>query len=587
MNVGMPSKDELVAELARVRERLAEAEETLAAIRNGEVDAVVVSGAAGSQVYTLTGGDHPYRVLVEAMNEGAATLSETGSILYCNSRMADILSLPLEKVIGASLLDSVIPEDRPLLRSVMEQCLAEGSCRSEVHLLGASGSVPVQLSCRALQIEGVSCIAAVLTELTEQKRNEQLLESERLATSILEQAGEAIVVCDGNGRIIRASAAAHVLCGRNIMMEKFDIAFPLHLAEEDRPLAVAEALSGAGLKNIEVFCRKGDLPVHLLCNSRPLKSDESGIIGCIITLADISERKLVEESLEQRVQERTAELAEAVETLKAEVVQRKKARQAVKKEMTIRMQAMEELREKERLLIQQSRQAAMGEMIGNIAHQWRQPLNTLGLYIQELPIVFEMGGFTKGYLDGTVEKSMQLVFHMSQTIDDFRNFFKPNKEKVSFPLRDTIQSTVSLVEKSFSYQGIEICCAPGEGIYVEGYLNEFSQVLLNIMNNAKDVFIDRNIEHPILQVESFLKGKKAVVTVTDNGGGVPENIIDSLFDPYFTTKGPLGTGVGLFMSKVIIEKSMNGKLTVNNTGNGAEFRIEVPQAPPPGESLSY
>ena len=581
------SHDDLVAELAQVRERLAEAEETLAAIRNGEVDAVVVSGAAGSQVYTLTGSDHPYRVLVEAMNEGAATLSETGAVLYCNSRLANILSLPLEKVIGASLLDSVIPEDRPLLRSVMEQCLAEGSCRSEIHLFGASGSVPIQLSCRALHIEGVSCIAAVLTELTEKKRSEELLESERLATSILEQAGEAIVVCDGSGRIIRASAAAHALCGRNIMMEKFDAVFPLHLVEEGRPLTVAETLSETGLKNTEVFCRKGDVPVHLLCNSRPLKSDESGIIGCVITLADISERKLVEENLEQRVQERTAELAEAVETLKAEVVQRKKARQAVKKEMTIRMQAMEELREKERLLIQQSRQAAMGEMIGNIAHQWRQPLNTLGLYIQELPIVFEMGGFTKGYLDGTVEKSMQLVFHMSQTIDDFRNFFKPNKEKASFPLKDIIQNTVSLVEKSFSYQGIEICCFPGEEIHVEGYLNEFSQVLLNIMNNAKDVFLDRNIEHPILQVESFLKGKKAVVTVTDNGGGVPENIIENLFDPYFTTKGPVGTGVGLFMSKVIIEKSMNGKLSVRNTGHGAEFRIEVPHVPSPEGCAAY
>lgn len=411
MRSSAPSCDELLSEIAELRERLSEAEEALEAISNGEVDAVVVSGQSGCNIYTLTGSDHPYRVLVEAMNEGAATLSGSGCVLYCNSALAHMLRLPLEHMIGTNLLDHVRESDRQGVTLMVEKSIADGNCKGEMAFMAGGESFPAHISCRAVEIEGMRCIAAVITDLREQKH------------------------------------------------------------------------------------------------------------------------------------------------------------------------AMEELREKERLLVQQSRQAAMGEMIGNIAHQWRQPLNSLGLYIQELPIVYEVGGFTKEYLDETVEKSMQLVFHMSQTIDDFRNFFKPNKEKTSFPLKESVYRTISLIEKSFSDRRIEIRCNVGDEIHIEGYFNEFSQVLLNIMNNAKDAFVDRSIEEPILHVEGLLQGKKAVITLTDNGGGVPEKILDNLFDPYFTTKGPVGTGVGLFMSKVIVENSMNGKLSVRNTGNGAEFRIEVPQAP--------
>jgi signal transduction histidine kinase len=229
------------------------------------------------------------------------------------------------------------------------------------------------------------------------------------------------------------------------------------------------------------------------------------------------------------------------------------------------------------MFTRQSRQAAMGEMIGNIAHQWRQPLNTLGLIVQELPMIQEMGVLTRENLDASVAKAKKVIFHMSQTIDDFRNFFRPDKERVSFKINDTVAKTVSLIDGSFSEQRIKIEFSVKEDISIHGYPTEYSQVILNILINARDAFVELKSDEPrVVIIRLFREYDKAVLTITDNAGGIAEDILAKIFDPYFTTKGPdNGTGVGLFMSKTIVEKNMGGSLSVSNSGNGAEFRIEV------------
>ena len=255
---------------------------------------------------------------------------------------------------------------------------------------------------------------------------------------------------------------------------------------------------------------------------------------------------------------------------------RREAERALQEETAERLRAMEALREKEQMLIQQSRQAAMGEMIGNIAHQWRQPLNALGLTIQQLSLIYDLGEFNREFLDKSVLQSMELIQHMSRTIDDFRNYFRPDKEKVQFKVSESIANTMSLIEDGFKNQhiSIEIVAKDDPGIY--GYRNEFAQALLNILNNARDALIEREIDAPRVTITMCSEGDRAVVTVADNAGGIPEEIMEKIFDPYFTTKGPhKGTGVGLFMSKAIIEKNMGGRLAARNTGEGAEFRIEV------------
>jgi signal transduction histidine kinase len=237
---------------------------------------------------------------------------------------------------------------------------------------------------------------------------------------------------------------------------------------------------------------------------------------------------------------------------------------------------VETLREREQQLLQQSRLAAMGEMINNIAHQWRQPLNVLGLWVQQMPIVFDMGSFSKEYLSSIVTNSMEQINYMSRTIDEFRNFFKPDKEKIDFTIRETVAKAVALVENSFKIQkiGIDVHADSNPSIY--GYQNEYSQVLLNIIMNAKDELLTNSSDNATITITISREHGNGVVTIADNGGGIPQGIMSKIFEPYFTTKGPdRGTGVGLFMSKAIIEKNMGGRLTARNIAKGAEFRIEV------------
>jgi signal transduction histidine kinase len=165
---------------------------------------------------------------------------------------------------------------------------------------------------------------------------------------------------------------------------------------------------------------------------------------------------------------------------------------------------------------------------------------------------------------------------MSKTIDDFRDYFKPEKEKTDFYVIEAIKSTMSLVEGNFHNPMISIDFIEHDNPVINGYQNEFAQAFLNILNNARDAIIEREIADARILITICSDDNCAIVSVADNAGGIPDEVINKIFDPYFTTKGPqLGTGIGLFMSKTIIEKNMGGRLTVRNTEAGAEFRIEV------------
>jgi signal transduction histidine kinase len=187
-----------------------------------------------------------------------------------------------------------------------------------------------------------------------------------------------------------------------------------------------------------------------------------------------------------------------------------------------------------------------------------------------------MPNFNKEFLDNSIAKSMEIIKHMSKTIDDFRDYFKPEKEKADFHVIEAIKNTLSLLEGNFNDPKITIDFVGHDNPVINGYQNEFAQVFLNILINARDAIIERDIADARITITICSEDNCAVVTVSDNAGGVPVEIIDKVFDPYFTTKGPqVGTGIGLFMSKTIIEKNMGGRLSVRNTDTGAEFRIKV------------
>jgi PAS domain S-box-containing protein len=276
---------------------------------------------------------------------------------------------------------------------------------------------------------------------------------------------------------------------------------------------------------------------------------------CRFAVIDISERRRAEELLA----EKRRELEE------------------VNRSLQIRIdKAVEDLRRKDQMLILQDRQAVIGEMINNIAHQWNQPLNTLGLVIQQFSLFHDAGEANGEFVKENTKTAMELIQHMSQTIEDFRNLFKVDKEAVTFGVNDVVDHTLSLIAKTFKDQGIETAFQPEGNPTATGFPNEYSQVLLNILLNARDALVGNHVQDARISIRSFAQGGRSVVTITDNAGGIADEHIDKVFDAYFTTKGPeKGTGIGLYMSKTIIEKSMGGRLTVLNSGGGAEFRIEV------------
>ena len=230
----------------------------------------------------------------------------------------------------------------------------------------------------------------------------------------------------------------------------------------------------------------------------------------------------------------------------------------------------------EEILIHQSRSAEIGEMINNIAHQWRQPLNNLSLTIQNIGFKYENDVLTKEELNETIDKSKMIINSMSNTIDTFRNFFEPTKNKNLFKVEHSIENTLEILSSTLRFYNIEVVKEIIDDVEIYDYENEFSQVLLNIITNARDALVSNKIEKPIIKVNVSKIENNVIVKIKDNANGINEEIIDRIFEPYFTTKGKgNGTGIGLYMSKLIIEKNMNGKLTVKNDNDGAVFIITL------------
>lgn len=234
-------------------------------------------------------------------------------------------------------------------------------------------------------------------------------------------------------------------------------------------------------------------------------------------------------------------------------------------------------RKKDLILIQQSRLADMGEMISHIAHQWRQPLNALSLLLSNIKFSFLTGELTEESLEETLNRANNYMSKMSTTIDDFRNYFKPNKEISEFLISEAVESTMSLVAATLKDASISLETSLSKNLMVSGFPNEFSQVILNLLNNARDAITENKISNGMIKIQAFAEGEKIFVIIEDNGGGIPANIIDDIFKPYFTTKEEgRGTGIGLYMSKNIITDHMAGSITAESTRTGAVFTIELP-----------
>jgi len=294
------------------------------------------------------------------------------------------------------------------------------------------------------------------------------------------------------------------------------------------------------------------------------------------------------ESLEKRVEERTLTLARTNEELQKEIAERTLAEEALAVKQTqlealnadLERRVSEEVEknlQKDRILFHNARLAAMGELLNNIAHQWRQPLNSLALLVQGGLFEFKKGDLDPESFSRCANRCMEIVTSMSKTINLFQSFFVPEGDRREFHPFDMVEKSLSIVRPSYEQNGISIRIVNDGTHLMNGFGIEFSQVVLSLLNNVKDVLIERRTPDPAVDIRCYCEEGKNVITIRDNAGGIPEEIVEKIFDPYFTTKfKSQGTGIGLYMSKMIIEKNMGGRLSVRNTPEGAEFCIELP-----------
>jgi signal transduction histidine kinase len=231
-------------------------------------------------------------------------------------------------------------------------------------------------------------------------------------------------------------------------------------------------------------------------------------------------------------------------------------------------------KQKDEFIIQQSRLAQMGEMISMIAHQWRQPLNTLAIINQTLVLKHRRGKIDDNIIEDFKKDSNNQIKQMSATIDDFRNFFKPDKELKKLCISDVLKTTLEVASPMLVSSNIDIKMDIQKDIFIEAYQNEFGQVILNIINNAKDALVENKIADKKIYVNLKDLDDKVLISIEDNAGGIPDDILKDIFNPYFSTKDSKnGTGLGLYMSKLIIEEHMGGELSASNANEGARFTL--------------
>ncbi len=330
-------------------------------------------------------------------------------------------------------------------------------------------------------------------------------------------------------------------------------------------------------KHFKVILNNGEENHHFSIVANKKYIGQEGKFIIVVVLNDItnevnSRKELAElnNNLESIIESKTKELQDLNNSLETKIDEE-----------------LEKNREKDKQMIQQSRFAALGEMIGNIAHQWRQPLSAISSTASSIELQMELGiasdvDIKKSYVD--IKNYVQFL---TQTIEDFRGFFKEDKARVDFDMKDVLKNSLSITSATYKDNNIDInLLLSSEPLISYGMPSELSQAFLNILNNARDAIIEKKPSFKGVCVYSKITDKENIIYFQDNAGGIPQDILEKIFDPYFTTKHQSqGTGIGLYMSKDIIEKNMHGRLSVKNitqelggiTYNGACFKVSLPK----------
>jgi PAS domain S-box-containing protein len=506
-----------------------EVQETLRAIVLGEVDALVVDGDSGPAVYTLKDANHPYRLIIEKMSEGAVVADADGTVLYCNRRFADFVGADKNALLGRPLQALVAPDQRARVTGILALA-SSGPAAAEMDLVSKQGMLPVYLSASPIEIEDwASCIALVVTDLSSRKRSEQLAAQEAFVRKILDQALEPIIVCDTAGIVSHASLAAQTLCVSSPIGRHFDCSFPLHQpagAAGERQHASQPAADGQNVYGVEceMTCRDGVVR-HFLLREGPLKNARNQTIGRIVTLFDITERKYAERALIAAKQE-------------AECANNAKSR-----------------------------------FLAAASHDLRQPLAALSMYIGVLRSRLGTEGAP------LFNNMKNCLANLNELLGDLLDVSKLDAGVVTpsisdFSIGQLLGRIISAHAPEAQLKGLRLRCGTHSELIVRTDPVLFSRLLGNLISNAI-----RYTDSGGVLVKCRRQRGKMWVEVWDTGIGIPGDKTVEIFDEFKQLgDGARNRGSGLGLAIVAKTATLLGLeiRVASRLGRGSLFAVELP-----------
>ena len=545
-----PPSAEAVDGAALLRARLQEAEDTLEAIRSGHVEALMVSTPAGPRVFTLEGADHRYRRLVETMSEGALRVSAAGMILYCNAAFATMVGARLETVVGRDLVDFVdgasLPSCAGLLAAARKLPAA-----AEVTLRSHSGTrVAAHLS-MSPNDDSEPGVSVIVTNLTAQKRNEEVVASERLASAILDQAAEAIIVCDTDGIVTRASRAGRELSANEALRQPVFASFPLRGAEGGGPALhpAARALAGEAVVGVEMILDvRGRAPIPVLCTAVPLAYEGGEILGCVLSISDITVRK--------RVEADRAALHDAERAARAFAERARANAEATNR--------------------------TKDEFLATVSHELRTPLNAIVGWSRLLSDD-KMPEARRRHAVDVIRRNADSQARLIEDLLDVSRIISGQMRldvKLVAPVA-IITSVIETVRPALDAKEItlEVSFESDEPTLPADEAR-LQQIIWNLLSNAVK-FTPRKgrVRITLRHVEAAIE-----IVVEDSGQGIPRDFLPYVFDRFRQADGGIsrthgGLGLGLAIVRHLVELH-GGKIAVSSEGpdRGSTFTVSLPRA---------
>lgn len=491
--------------------------------------------------------------------DGIHVHDENGNLKLFSESFASMLGYTMDEMSKMTVFDWDKYFKPEKIRQTMQGMRGQLIRFETRHTRKDKSVIDVEIYARGMLINDEHLIFASSRDITSQLANKKILLAHQ---AMLENLAEGVYAVDTNGFCTYVNGQGCKLLGfeRDEIIGKnthrlFHGKHPDNTPypEYDCPIYLS-ANSGVPFEGEEWLVKKDGTFINVHIATAPVFEDGK-LISSVVSFRDITKQKELYNKLENS-ERSLKELNEKLE----ERIQEELAKN----------------REKDMLIVKNSRLAALGELINNIAHQWRQPLNAIAIMVQDIKSSYKLEGLSEAYINKMVDTSMSQINYMSQTIDNLANFFRPECEKSYFSVRQAIKDTVEITNSAMANSNITLKSDIKEDTNIFGYENEFGQALLNILNNAKEAIVNNKIENGVISIQSQITDGKYNISIVNNGPKIDETIIDRIFDPYFTTKhSSQGTGLGLYMTKMIIEQNMGGGVDVRNLKDGVEFIISL------------